>query len=757
MSGLDEVGGVVTRIGFDHQLPGWAWLLVLLVIAAACASVYVRQQAPLKWRAVLAAVRGMVALLLVVLLLGPRHEAVTQDQVRDVVVVLVDRSASLTIADVAGPGESRATRDAQARSVMGAAGAGQGVPWWQSIQASRELMALRFDGSVAPLDLDATLPDPDGRRTDISAALTEAMRRTAGRPVAGIVLISDGRTESPVSRRVIRELEQRGIAVFAVPLGSATMASDLEVLDVDAPRRAYVRDTVPVRVEVRSNGETPRTPVIVRLLEADGTTLVDETTVEPSAWVDGRAETMMVAQSGDPGDRRFRVMVDAGEGDLVVENNSRDVDVSFADEPLRVLYLEGYPRWEYRYLKNLLVREETIESSVMLVSADLDFAQEGNMPLARMPQTDEEFSQFDLFIIGDVPGTFLSPTQVEALRRSVGERGAGLLWMGGERATPTSWRGTAIEDLLPFRNAEVRGEAGSWSIQPTRAAERLGVLRLDERGGWPQALAHPAQRWARVAWRQAMPLANLKSAVEVLAQAIPLDGHEPMAIVTLMRFGAGEVIYVGTDETWRWRHGIGETLQERFWVQLVRQLARTSLAARGSAATVELEPVPALLDRPCTIRVQLRDSRRDPAELEPLSVTTMDPAGERRVVPLTRQGSSGLFSGSFEPTTAGSWSIVLDDPRLGDRVETMVPVERVDDELANPAADHASLASLAKGTGGAMVNPEVIDTLPSLLPDRSVRSERVVATPLWHVWWVLVALLSLLGVEWVTRKAMRLA
>lgn len=754
---MSEVGVGVSRIGFDQQLPGWGWLLVLLAITAACVAVYARQRAPLRWRVSLAVVRGVVALLLVVLLLGPRREHVTQDQVRDVVVLLVDRSASLSIADVSEPSGLRVTRDTQARAVMEATVPGETDPWWRSLMRDRDVVTLRFDGSIAPLELEDGLPSPTGHRTDIPQALTEAMRRTAGRPVAGIVLISDGRSEAPVSRRVLRELEQRSIGLYAVPLGSPRMARDLEVLDVDAPRRAYVRDTVPVRVDIRNSGEAPTAPVVVRLLDADGTTVVDETTIDPSEWVDGRAEAMVVAQSGDPGDRRFHVTVEGGEHDLVVENNSRIVDMSFADEPLRVLYLEGYPRWEYRYLKNLLVREETIESSVMLVSADLDFAQEGNMPLARMPQTDEEFSQFDLFVIGDVPGTFLSPSQVEALRRAVGERGAGLLWLGGDRATPTSWRGTSLEDLLPFRNAEVRGEAGSWSIQPTRVAERLGVLRLDERGGWPDALAHPAQRWARVAWRQAMPSTNLKSAVEVLAEAVPLDGREPLPIVTLMRFGAGEVIYVGTDETWRWRHGIGETLQERFWIQLVRQLARTSLAARGSAATIELEPVPALVDRPCTIRVQLRDSRHDPAELEPLSVTTVDPSGQRRPIPLTRQGASGLFSGSFDPSTAGPWSVVLDDPRLGDQIETMVSVERVDDELANPAADHTALAALATATGGVLVSPDAIGTLPSLLPDRSVRSERVVATPMWHEWWVLTVLLALLGAEWAMRKVVRLA
>ncbi|MDA0802192.1 MAG: hypothetical protein O2819_00335 [Planctomycetota bacterium] len=756
--------GELTRIGFEHDLPGWGWLLVVLGIAALTMSVYLRQRAPTHWRMVMAAIRASVALLLVLLLLGPREEVIQQERLRDEVVLLVDRSASLTVSDVDGPGVdgARITRDAQLRQLLQERPDSQSEPWWEALGARSEVITLRFDASVTPLSLGADLPPPIGQRTDIGQALSEAMRRTAGRPVAGIVLITDGRGDGAVPRRVLRDLAQRGIAVFPIPLGSATMSRDLEVADVAAPRRAYVRDTVPVHVDLRVRGEAPTDPVIIRLIDdADGH-VVDEATVKPDAWNDGRAEAMVVAQSTEPGDRSFHVeLVAPGDaasgGDLVVENNVRRLEMAFADEPLRVLYLEGYPRWDYRYLKNLLIREGTIDSSVMLVSADLDFAQEGNVPLARMPQTDEEFVPFDLFIIGDVPGAFLAPSQLEAMRRAVGERGTGLLWLGGERSTPSSWRGTALEDLLPFRNADIRGAAGSWSALPTRVAERLGVLRLGESGEWPIALQPPAQRWARMTWRQDIQAANLKGAVEVLAQAVPLDGEEPQPLVTLMRFGAGEVIYVGTDETWRWRHGIGETLQERFWVQLIRQLARTSLAVRGEAATIEAEPTPARLDRPCTIRVQLRDAQRDPEELESLSIKVVSPSGQSQPVTLVRQGSTGLFSGSFVPDLAGSWSLVLDDARIGAASDTQLLVERVDDELANPAADHEQLAQLAKVTGGTVIAVADIGDIQDLLPDRSVTIERVTATPLWHAWWVLALLTALLTAEWMARKAVRLA
>lgn len=756
-----------TRIGFEHPLPGWAWLLIIVAIGAIVVLVYARQRAPIFWRVALGVLRGIIALALVVLLAGPRLERVDQEKQRDMVVLLIDRSASLTIADVASADpmapHGRMTRDEQVRTLLAAGGLGRsdGPSWVERLASSRDLVLLGFDGSVHAIGSAAALGPAEGKRTDLSNALSEALRRAAGRALSAIVVVSDGRSDTTIPARLRRELIERGAVVVAVPLGSGAMPRDLEVVDVDAPRRAYVRDPVPMRVSLRSRGPAPNDAVTIQLVHEDGegAEIVDEATIQPEAWTEGVAQAIVVAQSDDPGDRRFRVIVSGGAGadDLVLENNERSISMSFADEPLRVLYLEGYPRWEYRYIKNMLVREETIDSSVMLVSADLDFAQEGNVPLARLPQTDEECAQFDLFILGDVPGSFLSPTQVEAIRRSVGERGAGLLWLGGERSTPGTWKGTALEDLLPFRQTDVHAASGSWSVMPARAAERLGVLRMDESGGWPDALRPPAQRWARLAWAQDISRTNLKSVVEVIAEAVPLDGGDPMPLVTLMRYGAGEVIYVGTDETWRWRHGIGETLQERFWIQLIRQLARTSLAARGAGATIEVEPVPARVAHDCVVRVQLRDSTRDPAEFEPMTVGAIDPQGNRATIALVRQGASGLFSSSFQPTKPGVWRIVLEDPRLGDRVDVQLRVEQDSDELANPAADHETLHALAAASNGLVVEPREAATIPERLPDRTLVSERVHAEPLWHQWWVLTALTLLLAMEWIGRRVVRLA
>ena len=117
---------------------------------------------------------------------------------------------------------------------------------------------------------------------------------------------------------------------------------------------------------------------------------------------------------------------------MITENNTARIRLELIDRPIRVLYVEGYPRWEYRYLKNMLMREKSILSSILLLSADRGFAQEGDVPITRLPGDAEEIEPFDVIIVGDVPSSFFSAAQLSLIRDHVGARGAGLLWVGGD-------------------------------------------------------------------------------------------------------------------------------------------------------------------------------------------------------------------------------------------------------------------------------------------------------------------------------------
>jgi len=794
----DDVGAA--SVVFERPLPTWAWFLVVVGACAIGWWSYRRlsgsqSAASRATRGALALLRAAAIVLVALLIAGPslRLERIRIE--RDRLVVLVDRSQSLEIED----GPAGRSRDAELRGILADAGTTLDL-----IARDKDIDFAGFAGGVFSLASDAgagagtdagagageerepsnaaaTRPksvvprfgEAKGDRTDLDGALRQSLSRAAGRPVSGILLLSDGRSATPVSTETFRTLERDAIPVFAVPLGSGARVGDAAIISVAAPSRAFVRDRVPVEVRLDRGGVEGA--LTVRLVDAETGAELDVETVEDEVDAGGRGEAsgdgapsepaaadetvvMLDMSATDAGRRSMRVEIAPARPDLVRENNTRTVAVELVDRPIRVLYVEGSSRWEYRYLKNLLIREQDIESSVMLLSADRDFAQEGNMPIARLPRTAEEFGRYDLFVIGDVPGGFFSPEQLSIIRSEVSERGAGLLWIGGDRATPSSWEGTPLADLLPFRPPlALEPRVGASTIRPTPAAERLGVLRLaDNPSGWPDTLLDRALSWPKLRFVQSVPRARVKPTAEVIAQAESADplGEDPSAAVLRMRFGAGEIIYVATDEIWRWRYGQGERYPERFWVPLVRLLARESLAADGGGATLTVTPSRVTPGESVLVTLRLGDESAADAAAQslPLEIRGADGNPIARL-DLVRDGADA--TASFPADRLGSFQAVATDPSFGS-ADAPFEVVRADDELRRGDADHEALALLAARTKGRMLGAETMEELPRLLPARAREIDESLLESLWDTPLAFGMLLLLLALEWTGRRLLRL-
>ncbi len=237
-----------------------------------------------------------------------------------------------------------------------------------------------------------------------------------------------------------------------------------------------------------------------------------------------------------------------------------------------------------------------------------------------------------------------------------------------------------------------------------------------------------------------------------------------------MRFGAGRVVYIATDEIWRWRYARGETLPERFWLPIIRLLARQSLVASGQPALLTAEPEDAVVDQPVTLTLRLLDQSlqdarprtvqarvtRDPDPTRP-SLVSRDAAVELRAESAEGSASTTLTA-TWIPTEPGRHTIRVTEPALAalDLTDT-VRVTAPDDELRDAASDHALLAELAAQTGGAVLTPDRLRELPDLLPNRRLR---LLGSPqsdsLWDKPLVWVLLVSLLTAEWVGRRLIRM-
>lgn len=698
-------------------------------------------------RAMLATARCAALAMVAVLLLQPVVEWPRDRTEADTVLVMVDRSRSLEVADERLPDGGRGSRDRRLRDILG-------LPVWARAAEKHQVRWLAFTGGLSAIPDPAQPPPLSGRRTLIASSLHEALRSMEGRAVGSVVLISDGRSQDVVDPTLLSTLRRDGVPVFVVPLGEGGGSRDRAIVEVEHPQRAFLRDRVPVRVSITA---PERASIGVVLRDQASGEVLDRVEAVPEA--DGRLHATLTGDRATAGDVSWEVALEPEATDADPSNDRRPVEFVTVDRPIRVLYLEGRPRWEFRYLRSILLREQGVESSIMLLSADRDFAQEGTAPLSRLPATSEELEPFDVVIVGDVPSGALDPVRQRIIREQVARRGTGLVWIGGERATPRSWDGTPMQDLLPFTGSI---ELPRWDepvlMQPTEEATRLGLLALgDEPGTWPAELGSQAQDWARLEWAQRIEVDQLKPAVETLATTgrIRIEGGmeaSPQPLVLSMRYGAGSVVYVATDETWRWRHGRGETLQERFWIPLVRHLARMGLRSDPGAVVLTVDPASCVTRQP--VRMTVDGGGR--IAVQHVVVEARRVEGTETVEIVLPSEGDGRFGGTWSPPRDGTWSLRVTQPPVPTQEATMLSVRTEDAESRDTSPDHVFLETLARETGGAVVTPDLLHNLDQRLPDRSVTIRQPLQLPLWDRWPVYATLVLLLAAEWLGRRALRL-
>ena len=783
-----SVRDAAAGLGWAHPLPGWLWLVIVAAAGALAWLAYRRLTGSRAARTALAACRALLLLLLAALLAGPQWVRSDETVEPDVLAVLVDRSASLGLTDLPpGPGDtaprSRDTALGDALfdhpDLFGPTGLGRSreVAWW----------GFGDSAAALPGSDPAAWPAAGAPASRLGGALDAVLRAHPGRAIAGVVVFTDGQSTDATGAELRARLNGRGAAVFAVPLGAAVPPRDLAVARLEPPDVAFIDDAVPVRFVVSATGGDPQAPAdparyTAQLVDVETGDVLDE---QPLTAFD--QPVRLTGRGSEPGPRQWAVqLVTAGSPDALAEaddelnreNNRAAFAVELIDRPLRVLYVEGRPRWEYRYLKNMLLREKSIDVSVLLLSADDAFAQEGDTPITRLPADPDEWRAYDVIVLGDLPPAALGEAAVAQISARVSEGGAGVLWVGGEGATPAAWAGSGLENLLPMRRPDTVGAAPAarFAVAPTPLAETLSVLRLGENAG-----GTPAAVGGRAALRYAQQVGPLKPTAEVLARALPLSvggdgdaapGLEPPPLVTQLRFGAGRSVYVATDETWRLRAGRGEALYERFWVQLVRLLGRPA-AGRGDQdqgvrlqASARRLPVGGTLVLNLTSRdagLNARDLTGVRAEVRAADSGAALGTLDLRAAPeAARDSGPAAWEGRWraEPAGPDAVEIVITEPALADlNLSVKIDVDRRDDERRVVAADRARLTALAEGTGGAVIDLDELQRLgePGLIPSLARTRVNDLREPLTRAPAVLALILLLVAVEWTGRRLIRLA
>ncbi len=626
-----------------------------------------------------------------------------------------------------------------------------------------------------------------GRATDVPGAILHILQKNQGRRLAAIILATDGRSTTDWKAGSTRSLKDtidlavgRQVPVFPIRIGEPRRPRDLEVVSVKAPDSVFVHDMLAVEAVISATALTGPTTVRVQLVDERTGLVVDarEMVLDPQS-IDNPQSAISnpVELHTKPtwtGPTRYRIEVAPLTGESILDNNHRVVDVRIVDDHLRVLYVESYPRYEYRYLKNALLREESVSLSVLLLQADQRFVQEGTEPIRRFPETLEELNRFDVVLFGDVDprSGWLSDVQVRMLLDFVRNHGGGFGLIAGVQAAPQRFLGTALESLIPIRiDPALSGfyegplESG-FSMRLTEDGRRGGIFHVAGQTGKDERLiiepaSLPVEALPQLYWfaRSLGP----KSGATVLVEHSTLRTVTgPMPLVVLGRYGAGKIFFQATDDTWRWRRHTGELLHDTYWVRVVRELMPEVRTARdrryaigtdrrvyeyGAAVQAQLEFFDAQLlgEQGDDIQIEMGSPNSDgasPRRAQRFTVRRFDPESNR-------------FEGVFVPPRPGDYLLTAPDlpPRPGERATSAtIRVQSPDLESRRPEADHEVLERIASTTGGRVLDLDQLETAFATIRDRSVQIPDDVTEPLWDSRLALLLFVSLISIEWVLRK-----
>jgi uncharacterized membrane protein len=765
----------------------WVLVLVILPLAAAVAWVgYRRESLPPVARWCLVGLRLCALLLLLAVLFRPVLVRRTEEVRPAEVLVMIDDSASMRRMDAyAGDDATRAALAALAPREVGAttrlelAAAGVERKLLRMLEAGDyEPRLFRFDEDGAPLpDLAALIGR--GRATGLGDALAEGLAAQRGRHVTDVVIVSDGRSNAGVSPLdAARGAAAAGIAVHTVVVGDTRPERNVLVELVEVPEEVLEGDEIAVTARVVGRGSTDLGSVSVLLEELDRTGEPSRVLAEERAEPDeGGERVVFLAPPGAPErgrrERRFRISVAPVPDETLLDDNAVEFSIQIAPEKIRVLYVDGYPRWEYRFLKELLKRaDENITARMFLLSATPDFPQEstlGTPPLTAVPTDRKQLlSEYDVILLGDVNPYDVSPDPARceeflaALREFV-ERGGGLLMQAGELDNPRSYVDTELEELLPVildaRGANPFDGDTTVEFRPTLedpgAPHQIVRLHADDetnRALWESEGGLRGFHWY---W----PVARAKPGAQVLLRHPVAEGpygRHPLLVGGY--FPAGRTLFLAIDATWMWRYRFGDRYHERFWRNAIRWLALGRLKSGNRRVNLDSLRGSYALDERVVLEARVLDEDFRPSDRDVQEAVLLGPDGRREELSLLRvDGRDGLYRVSLEVGRPGSyqaWIEVAEERVTSAEFEVLLPSR----ENADPSPDPETMAAVATLTGGLSVSLGELDRLAPAFPGGEERREPLSSRleDAWDHWGTLLAVLAVLCAEWILRKRLEL-
>lgn len=713
---------------------------IVLIAAAACCIISWRRSAYSRSMMWLELFRFSLIVLVLLTLNQPEFTQEVKPKEQPTLVVLHDVSGSMQTKDVINP------------------------------QAPAEKPITRLD-AVTPV-IEPSLWTPVGDRMKVvfepfssqppagekGTDLNQALQAVADKHVnlRGIVLLSDGDWNiGQTPAMASSALRVKSVPVFAVGVGSEERLPDMELAASDAPTFGVVNKSLRIPFRVISWLAADK-DIKVTLSGTRGENIEKDVRISGM----GQQQDTIEWKPQKTGEYKLTLEIPVDEGETLTENNKLEIPITIRDEELKVLVVESYPRWEYRYLRNALERDPGVAVSCLLFHPDLDVVGGGRGYLSQFP-TEAELFEFDVVFLGDVgiSAKQLSPQDCVNLKQLVRSQAAGLVFLPGFRGYQNSLQTSELEELYPVVLDQAHPK-GHGSPRPARfslteAGRRSLLTRLEPDDNDNERVWNglPGFQWYAAAQRA-------KIGSQVLAtHDSDSSSFGRVPLIATRTSGTGKVLFMGTDGAWRWRKGVEDLYHYRFWGQVVRWMAYQRNMSQGEAMRLFYSP-----DRPeagnvLTLNANVMSTAGDPLRTGTVIVQTVSPSGQTDSVRLAPAGedSWGLFTGSFTPTEGGQYKLVTSCAETGGRLETTISVQGQERELIGQPTRTDILKEIAQVTRGELSTVSEIQGLVNRIaampePEPIIRRFRLWSHPAWGG-----LIVVLLGVFWTGRKLAGLA
>ncbi len=801
-----KIDSIEPSLGAAWARSSPAWLFFGLVALAVVALVFYARYQQKKHpgtRAVLAVLRAAALGLILLLLAEPILRVHLSSQRRPVVWLLLDGTDSMAIADELPEDQRTALDEATGYQLP------EGQPEQESpngptrtdyvrsalsqekgellkkLAAKARLRAFLFDKPEGARMLELTADGRDGvdgehvagqltaegEVTALGAALNDLARRHSTASLAGVIVVSDfNQNAGPAALRAAGNL---GVPIYSVGVGAKT-APDI-ALAVQAPPHVKEDEATSVEVTVRQeglSGETVQVRLAAERLGGFGAAspepiALGEKTVTLSGSVEYVEFPYLPEDSG-----RFQLVanVEPLVGEVVEENNRAIREITVTDEVLRLLFVEYEPTWEWRFIKEVFHRDKLVGMKgfrTFLRSADPRVRQTNPMFLPTMSPPRNEFFEYDVIFLSDLPPAALSPRFCEMTEEFVRAFGGGLVILCGPRFGPAGLVDTDLERLLPVK---VDPGASVYNRQPflprlTPAAEQYKFMQLADNS------RSNARAWAnlgRLPWYQ--PVERLHPLATALAEHPShtcVDGKTRQPLIAVRRYGRGEVVFFGFNETWRLRKKHGEKYYRQLWGQMIQRLSLSHALGSQKRFVVRTDRRRYQADDEVIVTVEAYNADFEPLTEDDLPQPTLRgelvlPAQAGREAESSQaltipQQKPGVFETRFPVYAGGEHRVLVHDPVTGQGTETAFQVTSLTVERQRAVRNLALQQAIALETGGKSFDLSDIGRLADEIDLLGQTETSVEVIPLWNSWFCFLCVVGLLLGEWLLRKWVNLS